>query len=93
MDISQRKNQWPSQLSGGEQQRVANARALINKPTLLLADEPTGNLDKHHAYKVFTLLINSVKTSNTAAIIVTHNNEFAKLADNVFNLENGILNS
>ena len=93
LDINHRKNHWPNQLSGGEQQRVAIARALINKPSLLLADEPTGNLDKNQACKVFTLLINSVKISNTAAIIVTHNNEFAKLADTVLNLENGVLYS
>lgn len=71
--LSHRLHHFPSQLSGGEQQRVAIARALMNRPALLLADEPTGNLDPHTADTVTDLLFNLIEQQGMAALIVTHN--------------------
>lgn len=79
----------PSQLSGGEQQRVAIARALANSPHLLLADEPTGNLDPETADTVFELLLNTIRTENVGALIATHNPELAKRMDRTLTLEVG----
>ncbi len=79
----------PSQLSGGEQQRVAIARALANKPHLLLADEPTGNLDPETADTVFELLLQTIRTENVGALIATHNPELAKRMDRSLVLELG----
>lgn len=79
----------PSQLSGGEQQRVAIARALSNKPHLLLADEPTGNLDPETADTVFELLLQTIRTENVGALIATHNPELAKRMDRTLTLEVG----
>jgi lipoprotein-releasing system ATP-binding protein len=74
-------------MSGGEQQRVAIARALANNPKILLADEPTGNLDKKTATQVFDLLMNIVKEKNMACLFATHNQSLAKKADRILNLE------
>jgi len=79
------------QLSGGEQQRVALARALVNEPPILLADEPTGNLDEETAMSIMQILEDSVHQMNKCAVIVTHSNEIAKKADVVFQLKRGTL--
>jgi len=90
--LSHRLKHFPSQLSGGEKQRVAIARAFINEPSIILADEPTGNLDEVNAEKVLTLLFNIVKGENHSFIIVTHSSHIAELTNRKYRLENGILN-
>ena len=80
LGLSKRLDHFPSELSGGENQRIAIARALINKPKIILADEPTGNLDHTSAEKVFKILLD-LKKSNRLIIFATHNREFAKLSD------------
>lgn len=82
---------YPFQLSGGECQRVAIARALINNPVLVLADEPTGNLDQHNANKIFNLLNELNIHRNTAFLIVTHDLELAKKLHHQFKMYNGTL--
>jgi lipoprotein-releasing system ATP-binding protein len=78
-------------MSGGEQQRTAIARALANNPRLILADEPTGNLDPHTAEHVFGSLISLIRGSGVAALIATHNFELARSMDRVLRLEDGVL--
>ena len=80
LGLSKRLYHFPSELSGGENQRVAIARALINKPKIILADEPTGNLDHTSAQNVFKILLN-LKKNNRLIIFATHNREFSKLSD------------
>ena len=80
LGLSKRLDHFPSELSGGENQRIAIARALINKPKIILADEPTGNLDHKSAKNVFKILLD-LKKSNRLIIFATHNREFAKLSD------------
>ncbi|WP_339045801.1 ABC transporter ATP-binding protein [Candidatus Mesenet endosymbiont of Agriotes lineatus] len=80
-----------SELSGGERQRLAIARGLINFPQLVLADEPTGNLDPENSLKVFSLLHEYAKVKNIAVLIVTHNHTLAQKADMIFVLEKGVL--
>jgi lipoprotein-releasing system ATP-binding protein len=87
--LSHRLTHLPSQLSGGEQQRVAIARALANKPHLLLADEPTGNLDPETADTVFELLLQTIRVENVGALIATHNPELAKRMDRTLILDHG----
>jgi lipoprotein-releasing system ATP-binding protein len=89
--LGPRASHRPAQLSGGEQQRVAIARALANKPQLLLADEPTGNLDSHTADDVFNLLMSLVRATGLAALIATHNMDLARRMDRVIQLKDGIL--
>jgi len=91
LGLTARVNHRPAKLSGGEQQRVAIARALANDPKLLLADEPTGNLDYHTAEDVFSLLIRLAKQKNLAALVATHNMELAKRMDRIVKLEGGML--
>ena len=91
MGLADRKHHRPSELSGGEQQRVAIARSLANSPALLLADEPTGNLDKTNSDKIFSILYDSIKNYNSSAIIATHNHELAKKMDRIIMVENGML--
>jgi len=91
MGLEQRMHHQPPQLSGGEQQRVAIARALTNHPRLLLADEPTGNLDPDTAAVVFQALYDLARTQGVAALIATHNLELARFMDRVFTLKDGHL--
>jgi lipoprotein-releasing system ATP-binding protein len=81
LNLSQRSSSKPSTLSGGEQQRVAVARALINKPKLMLADEPSGNLDSANALELHELFFQLRKETGQTFVIVTHNEELAKMAD------------
>lgn len=89
--LGERINHKPSELSGGEQQRVAIARALANNPALLLADEPTGNLDPYNSESVFENLLNLVKNDGMTAFIATHNPELAKKMDRQIALVEGKL--
>ncbi len=91
LGLGQRVTHQPAQLSGGEQQRVAIARALANSPRLLLADEPTGNLDPVTSQAVFEALRELAKTTGVAALIATHNMELAGHMDRVFALKDGHL--
>jgi lipoprotein-releasing system ATP-binding protein len=91
MGLSERLNHRPSKLSGGEQQRVAVARALANKPPLILADEPTGNLDEHTAGKVFAEFLTLVRGEGSAALVATHNERLAARMDRVVRLHEGRL--
>jgi putative ABC transport system ATP-binding protein len=86
-----KQNRKPSRLSGGEQQRVAIARALANSPKLILADEPTGNLDSETGKKIFDLLHNLSRTQNTTIITVTHDMSIAGKTDMTFRLKDGKL--
>ena len=88
--LSDRLNHFPSELSGGEQQRVAIARALASKPRIILADEPTGNLDQATGFKVIDLLFNLAKEYNSSLVIVTHSTTLAKKCDRVVELTNGV---
>ena len=89
--LSQRASHRPARLSGGEQQRVAIVRALANAPKLLLADEPTGNLDHQHADEAFTLLQGLVRAAGVGALIATHNLELAARMDRTLVLEDGMV--
>ena len=91
MGLSHRLMHRPARLSGGEQQRVAIARALANSPKLLLADEPTGNLDPETAQHVFDTLLKMVRTMNMGALIATHNMELARKMDRILELKSGAL--
>ena len=91
LGLAKRLKHRPAELSGGEQQRVAIARALANTPKLLLADEPTGNLDPKTAETVFAELIAMVKETGLSALIATHNMELAQQMDRVVTLKDGVL--
>ena len=91
LGVGERSDHRPSQLSGGEQQRVAIARAVANGPRLLLADEPTGNLDPPTAERVFEQLLTLVRESGVAALIATHNLELAARMNRTLRLMDGIL--
>ena len=91
LGLDQRLEHRPSKLSGGEQQRVAVARALANKPPLVLADEPTGNLDEHTADKVFAEFLKLVRDEGSAALVATHNERLAARMDRVVRLHEGLL--
>ena len=89
--LDARQDHRPARLSGGEQQRVAIARALANAPHLLIADEPTGNLDPHTAEGVFAMLTAIVRQSRVGGLIATHNMELARRMDRVLELRDGVL--
>jgi len=89
MGLSGRMNFMPSQLSGGEQQRIAIARALINRPDILLCDEPTGNLDSDNGERILKILKGLSREDNTTVILVTHNREVADFCDSVIYLKDG----
>lgn len=91
LGLSERLNHRPAKLSGGEQQRVAVARAMANSPTLILADEPTGNLDPGTAENVFSMFMKLAKDSGQSALVATHNMELAKRMDRIVHLEGGVL--
>ena len=90
--LSNRFNNFPSQLSGGEQQRVAIARSVAMKPELILADEPTGNLDSENTDKISSLLFNYIKDENASLIMVTHDNNLANLTKRKISIKDGIIN-
>lgn len=92
LGIASRLNHLPSQLSGGQRQRVAIARALINQPSILLADEPTGNLDKASAQEIMELLLDLNRTGYTI-ILVTHNEKFAALCPREITISDGRITS
>lgn len=89
--LSHRMNAFPRELSGGEQQRIAIARALIAEPEIVVADEPTGNLDPAAGDVVFRLLVELQRRHGTTALVVTHNPELARRCDRILLLENGVL--
>ncbi len=89
--LADRIHHRPAELSGGEQQRTALCRALANAPRLLLADEPTGNLDTQTSEQVFEMLLDSARTSGLAALIATHNVALARRMDRIFRLDSGQL--
>jgi lipoprotein-releasing system ATP-binding protein len=91
LGLGQRLTHRPSQLSGGEQQRVAVARALANRPTLVLADEPTGNLDEHTSDAVLAQFLALVRGEGSAALVATHNERLAARMDRVVRLKEGVL--
>lgn len=89
LGLGERLDNKPQQLSGGEQQRVAVARALINKPSIIMADEPTGNLDSARAKELHQLFIDLRNKFNQTFLIVTHNDELAKMSDRVLQMKDG----
>ena len=91
LNLSHRANHKPSELSGGEQQRVAVARALINNPALIMADEPSGNLDTNNARELHKLFFELRDKLNQTFIIVTHNEELANMADRKVHLKDGLI--
>ena len=91
LGLGHRLTHRPSQLSGGEQQRVAVARALANRPTLVLADEPTGNLDEHTSDTVLGQFLALVRGEGSAALVATHNERLAAKMDRVVRLKEGVL--
>ena len=88
VNLSKRLNHFPSELSGGEQQRVAVARALITEPDLILADEPTGSLDRKTSKEIFSLFL-KIKSKNRAILYATHNRELSNMADYKLNILDG----
>ncbi len=91
LGLSHRKNHKPSELSGGEQQRVAVARALINNPAVIFADEPTGNLDSNSANEMHKLFFSLREKYSQTFVIVTHNNELANMADRKLEMKDGLI--
>ncbi|SKB94067.1 lipoprotein-releasing system ATP-binding protein [Sphingobacterium nematocida] len=91
LGVADRAQHKPSQLSGGEQQRVSVARALINNPSLVLADEPSGNLDSENAASLHQLFFNLRDTMNQTFIIVTHNEELAGISDRTIHMRDGLV--
>jgi len=93
VDLLKRKDHKPDELSGGERQRVAIARALSNRPTILLADEPTGDLDTESGLAILNLLKEVNKTENQTLILVTHDSNIARQANRVFHIKDGMVSS
>ena len=93
LGLKERENHLPNELSGGQQQRTSIGRALINRPAVILADEPTGNLDSKNSKEVLELLKLSVKKYNQTLIMITHDSNIALQADRVITIEDGIIKS
>ena len=91
LDLEQRRSHLPSQLSGGQQQRVAIGRALITRPALILADEPTGNLDTRNSREVIALLKSTSQKYEQTIVMITHNRSIAQTADRVIQVTDGVL--
>jgi lipoprotein-releasing system ATP-binding protein len=91
LGLEDRASHKPSELSGGEQQRVAVARALINNPDIVFADEPTGNLDSKHAQELHELFLHLQKSMGQTFLIVTHNEALAKMSDRVVHMKDGFI--
>jgi len=89
LNLAERREHKPDELSGGEQQRIAVARALINSPSIILADEPSGNLDSKHADELHQILLKINKESSQTIIVITHNKGLAKLADRTLEIKDG----
>lgn len=89
--LEERLEHRPAQLSGGEQQRVSMARALMNNPSIILADEPTGNLDEKNTETILSLLFELQETEGVAIVLITHEEEIANRCDTIYSLQNGIL--
>lgn len=89
LGLQERRKHLPSQLSGGQQQRVSIGRALANKPSIILADEPTGNLDSKNSKEIIELLKYSVKKYNQTLILITHDLEIAKMANRIITISDG----
>lgn len=93
LGIWDKRKKYPNELSGGQQQRVAIARALVNKPAILLADEPTGNLDSATTIEVIGLLKTSCRKYNQTILMVTHNEAIAQICDRIIHIEDGMVTS
>ncbi len=91
LDLKHRRRHLPSQLSGGQQQRVAIGRALFTRPALLLADEPTGNLDSQNSSEVIALLKEACRKYEQTIIMITHNRSIAQAADRVLHVSDGVV--
>ena len=91
LNLSERRNHLPNQLSGGQQQRVAIGRALFTRPSIILADEPTGNLDTQNSSEVITLLKEAASKYEQTMIMITHNRSIAQSADRVLQVSDGVL--
>ena len=91
MGLGKRANHYPSQLSGGEQQRVALARAAAPRPDILLADEPTGNLDSVSSKEVIAMMREMTKEQGVTFMMVTHDDRLARQADRIFRIEDGLV--
>lgn len=93
LGLEERKHHLPSELSGGQQQRVSIGRALLNKPAIVLADEPTGNLDSSNSREVIELLKLTAEKYNQTLILITHNTDIASMADRVITIQDGEITS
>ncbi len=91
LGLTNRAHHKPAELSGGEQQRIAVARALINKPSVILADEPSGNLDSNSAVELHELFFRLRKEFNQTFVMVTHNKELANMSDRIFTIKDGLI--
>ncbi len=91
LDIKDRKNHLPGELSGGQQQRVSIARALANKPSIILADEPTGNLDSKNSKEVLELLRKTIENYDQTLVMITHDSNIAAMADRIITISDGMI--
>ncbi|MFR1709746.1 MAG: ABC transporter ATP-binding protein [Clostridium sp.] len=91
LDIKERRKHLPGELSGGQQQRVSIARALANKPSIIFADEPTGNLDSQNSKEVLQLLKSTIEKYNQTLIMITHDSNIAKMADRIITISDGMI--
>src|SRR5690606_8953598 len=91
LGVAHRKGHKPGELSGGEQQRVAVARALVNRPAVVLADEPSGNLDSENAAALHQLFVDLRTQLNQTFVVVTHNEELASIADRMVHIKDGVI--